>query len=74
MCEEFKLLNTNIEKSILLMNDLDLINSDFNSKSKSLVTFIQKRNLKKMAKKVEYLASLLEELSSFDICKNYFEK
>lgn len=66
MYEEFKLLNTNIEKSIILMNDLENINNSFNSKTKGLLAFIQRRKLRKMAKKVESLASIiLEDLHSF---------
>ncbi len=36
MYEEFKLLNTNIEKSVILMNDLEFMNNNINSKEKRL--------------------------------------
>lgn len=46
--EDFKLLNTNIEKSLLLMNDLEHTNNSFNSKLKNLLAFFQKRKLRKI--------------------------
>ncbi|WP_066345736.1 hypothetical protein [Aliarcobacter cryaerophilus] len=66
MYEEFKLLNTNIEKSVILMNDLEFMNNNINSKENRLHIFIKRRKLKKMSKKVESLACIiLQELNAF---------
>lgn len=50
MYEDFKLLNTNIEKSVILMNDLEFMNNNINSKENRLHIFIKRRKLKKCQK------------------------
>ncbi|MCT7529165.1 hypothetical protein N5T79_08400 [Aliarcobacter cryaerophilus] len=66
MYEDFKLLNTNIEKSVILMNDLEFMNNNINSKENRLHIFIKKRKLKKMSKKLENLTCIiLQELNTF---------
>ncbi|MCG3677509.1 MULTISPECIES: hypothetical protein [Aliarcobacter] len=66
MYEDFKLLNTNIEKSVILMNDLEFMNNNINSKENRLHIFIKRRKLKKMSKKLENLTCIiLQELNTF---------
>ena len=66
MDEDFKLLNTNIEKSVILMNDLEFMNNNINSKENRLHIFIKRRKLKKMSKKLENLTCIiLQELNTF---------
>ncbi|MGJ0460892.1 hypothetical protein NG790_06285 [Aliarcobacter cryaerophilus] len=66
MYENFKLLNTNIEKSVILMNDLEFMNNNINSKENRLHIFIKRRKLKKMSKKLENLTCIiLQELNTF---------
>ncbi|MCT7520739.1 hypothetical protein [Aliarcobacter cryaerophilus] len=66
MYEDFKLLNTNIEKSVILMNDLEFMNNNINSKENRLHKFIKRRKLKKMSKKLENLTCIiLQELNTF---------
>lgn len=52
MYEDFKLLNTNIEKSVILMSDLEFMNNNINSKENRLHIFIKRRKLKKNVKKI----------------------
>lgn len=60
------LLNTNIEKSVILMNDLEFMNNNINSKENRLHIFIKRRKLKKMSKKLENLTCIiLQELNTF---------
>ena len=66
MYEDFKLLNTKIEKSVILMNDLEFMNNNINSKENRLHIFIKRRKLKKMSKKLENLTCIiLQELNTF---------
>lgn len=66
MYEDFKLLNTNIEKSVILMNDLEFMNNNINSKENRLHIFSKRRKLKKMSKKLENLTCIiLQELNTF---------
>ncbi len=66
MYEDFKLLNTNIEKSVILMSDLEFMNNNINSKENRLHIFIKRRKLKKMSKKLENLTCIiLQELNTF---------
>ncbi len=66
MYEDFKLLNRNIEKSVILMNDLEFMNNNINSKENRLHIFIKRRKLKKMSKKLENLTCIiLQELNTF---------
>ena len=66
MYEDFKLLNTNIKKSVILMNDLEFMNNNINSKENRLHIFIKRRKLKKMSKKLENLTCIiLQELNTF---------
>lgn len=66
MYEDFKLLNTNIEKSVILMSDLEFMNNNINSKENRLHIFIKRRKLKKMLKKLENLTCIiLQELNTF---------
>ena len=66
MYEYFKLLNTNIEKSVILMSDLEFMNNNINSKENRLHIFIKRRKLKKMSKKLENLTCIiLQELNTF---------
>lgn len=52
MYEDFKLLNTNIEKSVILMNDLEFMNNNINSKENRLHIFIKEKETKKNVKKI----------------------
>ncbi len=75
MYEDFKLLNTNIEKSVILMSDLEFMNNNINSKENRLHIFIKRRKLKKMSKKLENLTCIiLQELNTFQKIFREIEK